>query len=183
MSYVIATPEVLAAGASDLAGIGQAIVAAASAAMPSTTSLAPAAQDEVSAAISTLFGAYAQEYQALNAQAALFHQQFVEAVLAGGGQYSAAEAANTSPLQSLFDTLNYDIESINQGVQTILGRLPGALLPQLLSVPLPPPLPPPLALPMPLPPPLPPPPPVFVPLPPPLPPLPPPLPPPPPLPV
>ncbi|ORV00483.1 hypothetical protein AWB93_08035 [Mycobacterium bohemicum] len=150
-----------------MAGIGEAISSATSAAMPSTTSLPPAAQDEVSAAISQLFGAYAQEYQAISAQAALFHQQFVEAINAGGGQYAAAEAANTSPLQSLFGTILDDISSINQGVRAIIGRLPGALLPQLLSVPLPPPLPPPSPLPLPLPASLP----VLVPLPPPLPPL------------
>jgi hypothetical protein len=55
----------------------------------------------VSAAITQLFGSYGQEFQALNAQAALFHDQFVQLLSSGGIAYAAAEAANVSPLQAL----------------------------------------------------------------------------------
>ena len=58
----------------------------------------PAAADEVSAAIAALFSGQAQEFQALGAQAAAFHEQFVQALRGAGGAYAAAEAANASPL-------------------------------------------------------------------------------------
>ena len=55
-----------------------------------------AAQDEISAAISKLFGGYGQEFQALSAQAGLFHSSFVQALTSGQGLYSFAEAANAA---------------------------------------------------------------------------------------
>ncbi|BCI91436.1 hypothetical protein NIIDMKKI_66420 [Mycobacterium kansasii] len=106
MSFVMAAPNVVAAAATDLAGIESAIRAANSAAAAPTTGLLPAAADEVSAAITALFGAHAQSYQALSAQATAFHQQFVQALTAGAGSYAAAEAANAGPLQSILDLIN-----------------------------------------------------------------------------
>lgn len=100
MSFVFTTPEYVAAAASDLARIGWTITSANSMALgPTSNVLAPGA-DEVSASIATLFGAHSQVYQALSAQAAAFHQQFVQLMNGGAAQYLAAEAANTSPLQS-----------------------------------------------------------------------------------
>ncbi|WP_079010074.1 PE family protein, partial [Mycobacterium tuberculosis] len=94
MSFVVTIPEALAAVATDLAGIGSTIgTANAAAAVPTTTVLAAAA-DEVSAAMAALFSGHAQAYQALSAQAALFHEQFVRALTAGAGSYAAAEAAS-----------------------------------------------------------------------------------------
>jgi PE family len=66
-----------------------------------TTGVLAAGADEVSATIATLFGAHAKAYQALSAQAAVFHNPFVQLMSAGAGQYAAAEAANASPLQTL----------------------------------------------------------------------------------
>jgi hypothetical protein len=60
-SFVIASPDVLAAGAQDLTGIGSAVRAANAAAAASTTSVVAAASDEVSAAISARFGGYGEE--------------------------------------------------------------------------------------------------------------------------
>jgi hypothetical protein len=67
MSSVIAGPEALAAASAHLGEIGSAVRQATAAAAYSTTQVLPAAQDEVSAAISARFGDYAQEYQALSA--------------------------------------------------------------------------------------------------------------------
>jgi hypothetical protein len=61
---LVAVPEMFAAAASDLAGIGSTVSAANSAAAASTTAMLPAAADEVSAAIAALFGTFGQEYQA-----------------------------------------------------------------------------------------------------------------------
>ena len=78
MSFVIALPDVLVTAASDLSGIGSAIRSARAAAAGSTTQVAAAAGDEVSAAIARLFGTYGQEFQTLSAQSALFNSQFVQ---------------------------------------------------------------------------------------------------------
>jgi hypothetical protein len=67
-----------------LASIGSTIDEANAAAAARTTNVVAAA-DEVSAQIAALFGAHARSYQALSAQAAAFHAQFVQSLLAGGG--------------------------------------------------------------------------------------------------
>ncbi|MCV7125753.1 PE family protein, partial [Mycobacterium lacus] len=115
MSFVIATPDMLAAASSDLAAIGSAIGAANTAAAVPTTRLLAAAADEVSAAVAALFGTHAQEYQAVSAQAAAFHDQFARGVTTAGVWYASAEAANASPLQTVLD-------AVNAPTQTLLGR-------------------------------------------------------------
>ncbi len=60
---------------------------------------------KVSAAIAALFCGHSQACQPVSVQAA-FHAQFVQALTAGAGSYASAEAANASPLQSLFDAIN-----------------------------------------------------------------------------
>ena len=52
--------------------------------------------DEVSAAIASLFSSHGTAFQALSAQAAAFHSQFVQALTAGAGSYVSAEAANVA---------------------------------------------------------------------------------------
>ncbi|MBL7324917.1 PE family protein, partial [Escherichia coli] len=106
MSFVIAAPEVMAAAATDLANIGSSISAASAAAAGPTMGILAAGADEVSLAISALFGQHAQAYQALSAQAALFHEQFVRALTAGAGSYAAAEAASAAPLEGVLDVIN-----------------------------------------------------------------------------
>lgn len=100
MSFVFATPEYLAAAASDLANLGSALGSANAAALGPTSGVLAAGADEVSASIAALFGAHAQAYQALSAQAALFHDQFVQLMSGGGAQYALTEAANASPLMA-----------------------------------------------------------------------------------
>ena len=85
MSLVITTPDVMAAAATDLAGIGSTISAANAAAAAPTNWVLAAAEDEVSAAITSLFNAHGRGFQALSAQAAAFHAQFVQALNGGGG--------------------------------------------------------------------------------------------------
>ncbi|WP_415823635.1 PE family protein, partial [Mycobacterium basiliense] len=118
-SFVFAAPEVLTAAADDLGGIGQAVRAATGAAAPSTTAIAPLAGDEISVAVTRMFGAYAQEFQTLSARMARFHTDFVQALLAGVRAYSATEAANASPLQTLEQEL---LASINAPSQMLTGR-------------------------------------------------------------
>lgn len=101
MSYVNVVPEFLASAATDLAGIGSTIGAAGSSAAAATTAVLPAGADEISAAISALFGAHGQAFQALNAQAAQFHEQFVQIMRSTAAAFAGAEAANVSPLQAM----------------------------------------------------------------------------------
>ncbi|HET7075679.1 MAG TPA: PE family protein, partial [Mycobacterium sp.] len=119
MSFVIAVPESVAAAASDLASIGSTIGAANAAALGPTLGVLPAAADEVSAAVTSLFTAHAHGYQALSAQAAAFHDQFVRLMNAGAGQYGAAEAANASPLQAAEQNL---LNAVNAPTQALVGR-------------------------------------------------------------
>lgn len=101
MSYVNAAPEYVAAAATDLANIGSTISWANSAAMGPTSGVLAAGADEVSATVAALFDAHAQAYQAFSAQAAYFHEQFVQLLNGGATQYALAEAANASPLQTI----------------------------------------------------------------------------------
>ncbi|WP_142283705.1 PE domain-containing protein, partial [Mycobacterium gordonae] len=123
-TYLIAAPEALAAASADVSGIGEAIRKATASWAPSTTGIAAAAADEVSAAIARLFGNYAQGFVALDAQAAAFEQQFAAALSAGAGAYASAEAVNLSALQSgdlhaLGESL---LAPINGPVMALTGR-------------------------------------------------------------
>ena len=119
MTLLIATPAMLASAASDLAGIGSTLNAANAAAMVRTTALMPAAGDEVSTAIASLFSGYARAYQSLNAQAASFLRQFAQALNGAGNSYAAAEAANASPLQTVEQKA---LSLINAPTDVMLGR-------------------------------------------------------------
>ncbi|BBX75477.1 PE family protein [Mycobacterium shinjukuense] len=96
MSFLFTQPEQLKAAATELAGIGSTINAANAAAAAPTTSVLAAGADEISAAVAALFGAHGQMYQGLCAQAAVVHDQFVQAMSAAGRAYASTEAANAS---------------------------------------------------------------------------------------
>ncbi len=69
MSFVLVSPDVVAATASELAGIGSSLSTAHALAATPTTGIVVAAGDEVSAAIAALFSGHGQAYQSLAAQA------------------------------------------------------------------------------------------------------------------
>jgi triacylglycerol lipase len=100
VSYVVALPEVVSAAATDVASIGSQVATANQAVAGATTRVLAAAEDEVSAAIAAVFSAHGQGFQALSAQATAFHAEFVQALTGAAGAYTAAEAANASPLGS-----------------------------------------------------------------------------------
>jgi hypothetical protein len=111
--------RLITTAAADFANIGSAVGAANAAALAPTSSVLAAAGDEVSGAIATLFATQGQAYQAIGAQAAAFHQQFVQLVNAGAASYASAEAANATPLQSVQDNV---LAVINAPTQAVLGR-------------------------------------------------------------
>ncbi|ARG57750.1 MULTISPECIES: PE family protein [Mycobacterium] len=94
MTFVVTQPETLAAAAGNLQEIGSAVSAQNVAASAHTTSVAPAAADQVSALTAARFSAHAQLYQVVSAQAAAIHQAFVAALAASANSYEATEAAN-----------------------------------------------------------------------------------------
>ena len=106
MSFVIASTDLVSEAAGNLARIGSTISAANSAAATQTTGVAAAAGDEISAAAAAYFGEYGQNFQAVSAEIAAFHDQFVQTMLGGAQAYAAAEAANTNPLKPVFDVIN-----------------------------------------------------------------------------
>jgi hypothetical protein len=99
MSFVIADPEMMASAASDLAAIGSNVDAAHMVAAAGTTSVIPAAADEVSVGVAHLFSAQAQQFQGLAGKAAAVHDQFVQTLKTSAACYSVAEAAAAASLQ------------------------------------------------------------------------------------
>src|SRR5919204_2481652 len=118
MSFVIAAPELMAAATTDLSNIGSAVSAANAAAATRTTALLAAGADEVSAAVASLFSGHAVQFQALSAQAAAFHAQFVAVLGGAGAAYAAAEAANASPLDAVWQPVR---GVINLPTELLLG--------------------------------------------------------------
>ncbi len=118
MSFVSATPEIMTSAATDLATIGSDLDAAHKAAAASSVVVMPAAADEVSAAISAVFGNYAQGFQSLAGRAAAFHDQFVRTLSAGAASYAGAEVASDSILRTVLHEIIF-LQPIIHGVQTI----------------------------------------------------------------
>lgn len=104
MSFVVAAPDLVRSAAEDLAGIRSVLAAAAASVAAPTTGVVPAAADEVSAAISTLFGTFGQDFQALSAQAQAFHAEFAKLLNAGAGAYLSTEVANAE--QAIANTVS-----------------------------------------------------------------------------
>ncbi|WP_081283134.1 PE domain-containing protein [Mycobacterium asiaticum] len=101
MSYVLALPEVMSTAATDVASIGSAIATANQGVASATTEILAAAEDEVSAAIASLFSGHGRGYQALSAQAAAFNERFAQALTTATSAYASAEAASAAPLAAL----------------------------------------------------------------------------------
>ena len=131
MSFVTTMPAALAAAATDLAGVGSAIGSANAAAASPTAGILAAAEDEVSATIAAVFSGYAQAYQRLSAQAASFHEDFVQTLTAGERWYAAVEALSAtslqgagaaSPLQAVQLALQAVPHAVNASAAASLGR-------------------------------------------------------------
>jgi hypothetical protein len=118
-SFVNVIPEAMATASSDLTGIGRVISEANTAAAVPTTQVLAAADDEVSAAIASLFSSHGQDFQALSAQVSAFHTEFVQTLSGAAGSYASAEAANASPLQAVEQQM---LGVINAPTEAVLGR-------------------------------------------------------------
>jgi hypothetical protein len=138
MSFVVVTPESLQAAAETLAGIRSSLADAAATAAGPTTSIAAAAQDEVSIALTSMFGNFGRDFQALSSHAQLFHEQFVNALTGGVSAYSSAEATNVAqtllgdiapPFQQLISNTTNNL----QNLEAALAANPAPLLNQFLT--------------------------------------------------
>jgi triacylglycerol lipase len=134
VSYVVALPEMMSAAATDVASIGSVVATANQGVAGATTGVLAAAEDEVSAEIAALFSAHGQGYQALSAQAAAFHERFVQALTGASGAYAAAEAANASPLAA-FEQAVVAVEQEIQQIPTTLAAGFSSGLESLISSP------------------------------------------------
>lgn len=94
MSFVTTRPEALLATASMLQALGSSMDAQNAAAAAPTTSIAPAAADEVSALQAAQFSAYGAWYQQVSAQAKAVHQTMVANLNSNAGSYGETETAN-----------------------------------------------------------------------------------------
>ncbi len=120
---VFAVPDEFSWPQQSLANIGSTINEANTAAALPTTNVLAAGADEVSTAVAAVFGSHAQGYQALNAQASAFHQQFVQALKAGAGAYASAEAANAAAMANPWQVLQQDVlKVINAPTEALLSR-------------------------------------------------------------
>uniref|UniRef100_UPI0012E94D90 PE family protein n=1 Tax=Mycobacterium sp. Marseille-P9652 TaxID=2654950 RepID=UPI0012E94D90 len=106
MSFIITVPDAIGSAAADLSNVATTLGIASSAAALPTTEIVASAGDEVSAAIAAVFSEHGLGFQAVSAQAADFHEQFVGALTATAGSYALTEAANASPLQQLLTAVN-----------------------------------------------------------------------------
>lgn len=111
MSFMFMVPELVEAAAQDLVGLRSGINEATAVAAAPTTRILAAGGDEVSAAISAMFSAHGQEFQAISAQAGAFHDEFVSLLNAGAGAYASAEAAGAQSL----------LNAVNAPAQALLG--------------------------------------------------------------
>ncbi|POX77283.1 PE family protein [Mycobacterium kansasii] len=146
MSFVL-TPEMLTTAAQDLAAMHSTLGEVSVTAAGPTTALAAAAEDEVSAGIAALFGAFGREYQIVSSQAQAFHERFVNLLNAGASAYCSAEAANvssftaaasvnTDPYQNLIANTTGNLQRIsntwtNKTAPSLLRAVTG--YPQLIS--------------------------------------------------
>lgn len=94
--FVTAQPESLAVAAGRLQEIGTALSAQNSATAAPMTGVVPAAADDVSLLTAAQFARHAQTFQALSAQAAAIHENFVATLQASAGSYAVTEAANAA---------------------------------------------------------------------------------------
>lgn len=113
MSLVSVVPEAVTAASASLHDLGSALRGASVKAVNQATAIAPPAADEISSAITALFGSHAEEFAEVSARASAFHADFVKLLSGGAAQYVNAEIANAQ--QTL-------VNAINAPAQALLGH-------------------------------------------------------------
>jgi hypothetical protein len=129
VSFAIA-PQLVTAAAENLAGVGSTLGQATTAAAGRTTSVTAAATDEVSIAVSDLFGTYGKQFQALSAQAEAFHDELVSLLSGSAAAYLDTEIANGASVAATTNPILGGLGPIlgggtGGGILGGLGSLPG----------------------------------------------------------
>ncbi len=130
MSFVVTAPEAVTTAAENLAGIGSNLGEATAAAAAPTTGVAAAAADEVSIAISEVFGRFGREFQALGAEAVAFQDEFVGLLYGGAAAYLGTEIANAE--RGLLNAVNAPTLTLGGAASSLFTEatlLPGLLAP------------------------------------------------------
>src|ERR1700759_2694951 len=96
MSFGTTQPEALDYAAGKLEGIGTSLAAQNVSAAASTTGVAPAAADEVSALPGTQFHSYGNLYQQVSSEARAVNKAFVQMLGLSGDSYGSTEATNSA---------------------------------------------------------------------------------------
>jgi hypothetical protein len=109
MSLLSVAPDIVSEASGNLQNLGSELREASAAAASQTTSVTAPAADEVSAAITALLGSHAQEFQAINAQATAFHEEFVTGLSGAAAQYASTELANAQ--QTLTNAVNVPFQA------------------------------------------------------------------------
>ncbi|OBK13849.1 PE family protein [Mycobacterium asiaticum] len=128
MSFVFVEPQMMAAFAANLSGIGSALSAANATAAASTTGVLAAAADEVSAGIAALFSENAVGYQQVSAQVAASYERFVQAVTSGANAYAAAELGTAQTLVNGLAAPALSVEGFAQGYANFAANVVNAEL-------------------------------------------------------
>lgn len=108
--YLRVSPDELVSAAQRLASLQSDIAEANAAAASRITSIAAAAQDEVSVSVASLFSVYGQQTQAAVEQHVMIGTgQFADGIASAASSYSSAEATNNAFLDPFLDFLLYNI--------------------------------------------------------------------------
>jgi hypothetical protein len=98
MSMLSIAPDIVSTASGILQNSASELRSANAAAASQITAIGAPAADEVSAAITSLFATYGQEFQTLSARAAAFHDGFLNLLNGGAAQYVSTEAANVQQM-------------------------------------------------------------------------------------
>lgn len=110
-SHLSVLPEFVNAASANLQTMGSQLRAANALAATHTTAIVAPAADEISTAVTSLFGAHAQQFQSLSARAAAYHDNFVSLLDGGAARYLSAEAANAR--QTLGSAAAADLQTMS----------------------------------------------------------------------
>jgi hypothetical protein len=122
VSFVVTAPEMVTDAAENLAGLRSTLGEATAAAAAPTTGITTAAADEVSIAISEVFGKFGREFQVVSAEAVAFQDEFVSLLNGGAAAYLGTEIANAE--QGLLNGVNAPAVTLGGGAASLLA--PGA---------------------------------------------------------
>lgn len=117
MAFLTVLPQELAAAAAQLQAIGSAMTAQNLGAAAPTTAISPAAADQVSILLSSIFTGYGTLYQQLAGEAQAMQEQFAQTLGLSSGTYEASETSNAAATT----LANGGVSDLINNISTLLG--------------------------------------------------------------